>query len=122
VPTIDEIFKALADPTRRELLDRLHADNGQTLNALAAGMDMTRQAVSQHLSVLEGANLIAITWQGREKLHFFNPVPIHDIYERWIRKYERSRLAALHDLKTSLEGATDDHRPTRVRDLHRKQR
>ncbi len=94
------MFKALADPSRRELLDRLHAKNGQTLSELCAGLDMTRQAVTQHLALLEEANLVAIQWQGREKLHYFNPVPIHAIYQRWIRKFERKRLRALHDFKT----------------------
>ncbi len=100
---VDQTFKALADPSRRELLDRLHERNGQTLGQLCAGLDMTRQAVTQHLALLEAANLIAVQRRGREKLHFFNPVPIHDIYERWIRKFERHRLQALHDLKTQLE-------------------
>ena len=101
---IDKVFKALADPSRRELLDRLHARSGQTLTELCSGLDMSRQAVTQHLDLLEGANLVAVEWQGREKLHFFNPVPIHQIYERWIRKFERRRLRALHDFKNKLEG------------------
>jgi DNA-binding transcriptional ArsR family regulator len=100
---VDLTFKALADPSRRELLDRLHASNGQTLGELCSGLDMTRQAVTQHLALLEAANLIAVQRRGREKLHFFNPVPIHDIYVRWIRKFEQQRLQALHDLKTTLE-------------------
>jgi DNA-binding transcriptional ArsR family regulator len=100
---VDLTFKALADLSRRELLDRLHTRNGQTLSDLCAGLDMTRQAVTQHLALLEEANLIAVQRRGREKLHFFNPVPIHDIYERWIRKFERQRLQALHDLKAKLE-------------------
>jgi DNA-binding transcriptional ArsR family regulator len=104
VREIDKVFKALADPSRRQLLDRLHAKSGQTLNELCKGLDMTRQAVTQHLGLLEKANLIAVQWQGREKLHYFNPVPIHEIYERWIRKFERERLSALHDLKSKLEG------------------
>ncbi|WP_371874587.1 ArsR/SmtB family transcription factor [Undibacterium terreum] len=104
---IDKVFKALADPSRRQLLDRLHAKNGQALGELCAGLDMSRQAVTQHLGLLEDANLIAIERQGREKLHFFNPVPIHDIYERWIRKFEQQRLEALHDFKRKLEG--DSH-------------
>ena len=102
------MFKALADPNRRKLLDRLHAKNGQTLTELCAGLDMTRQAVTQHLGLLEEANLVAIRWQGREKLHYFNAVPIHAIYERWIRKFERKRLRALHDFKTKIEGDDDD--------------
>jgi DNA-binding transcriptional ArsR family regulator len=100
---IDSVFKALADPSRRELLDRLHARNGQTLSELCAGLDMARQSVTQHLGLLESANLISIRRQGREKLHYFNPVPIHEIYERWIRKFEQEHLAALHQFKTKLE-------------------
>jgi DNA-binding transcriptional ArsR family regulator len=101
---IDGVFKALADPSRRLLLDRLHARSGQTLYQLCEGLDMSRQAVTQHLDLLEAANLIAVQWQGREKLHYFNPVPIHEIYERWIRKFERGRLSALHNLKKKIEG------------------
>ena len=99
----DKVFKALADPGRRRLLDQLHADNGQTLSALCPHLDMTRQAVTQHLGLLEVANLVAIVWRGREKLHYLNPVPLHDIYERWISKFERTRLRALRDLKKRLE-------------------
>jgi DNA-binding transcriptional ArsR family regulator len=105
---IDRVFKALADPSRRHLLDLLHGENGQTLTALCEHMDMTRQAVTQHLQQLEEANLVAIVWQGREKLHYLNPVPLHEIHERWIEKFERSRLFALRDLKKSLEGDDDD--------------
>jgi len=90
---MDQVFKALADASRRELLDRLRADNGQTLNELCARLDMTRQAVSKHLGILEEANLVATVKQGREKLHYLNPVPIHDIAERWIGKFERHRFA-----------------------------
>jgi DNA-binding transcriptional ArsR family regulator len=100
---VDAVFKALADPSRRELLDRLFARSGQTLNELCQGLDMARQSVSQHLDVLEAANLISTEWQGREKRHYVNPVPIHDLYERWIRKYEQQRLTALHNFKTRLE-------------------
>jgi len=100
---IDTVFKALADPSRRELLDRLRAKNGQSLTDLCKGLDMARQSVTQHLGVLEEANLVSIRWQGREKLHYFNPVPIHEIYERWIRKFEEERLSALHELKRKLE-------------------
>ena len=100
---MDEVFKALADASRRELLDRLRADNGQTLGDLCARLDMTRQAVSKHLALLEEANLVAVVWRGREKLHYLNPVPIHDIADRWIAKFERSRLQALGDLKKALE-------------------
>jgi DNA-binding transcriptional ArsR family regulator len=100
---IDKVFKALADPSRRELLDRLNERNGQTLTELCEGLAMARQSVTQHLGVLEGANLISVQWQGREKLHYFNPVPIHEIYQRWIRKFEQPRLDALRKLKTKLE-------------------
>jgi DNA-binding transcriptional ArsR family regulator len=100
---MDEVFKALADGSRRELLDRLRADNGQTLGDLCERLDMTRQAVSKHLAILEGANLVAIVWRGREKLHYLNPVPIHESAARWIGKFERSRLQALGDLKKALE-------------------
>jgi DNA-binding transcriptional ArsR family regulator len=99
----DTVFKALADASRRELLDRLRAENGQTLNELCARLDMTRQAVSKHLVILEDANLVATVWRGREKLHYLNPVPIHEIAERWIGKFERSRLQALSDMKQALE-------------------
>ena len=100
---IDKVFKALADPGRRRLLDVLHRENGQTLMALCEHMDMSRQAVTQHLHLLEEANLIAVFWQGREKLHYLNPVPLHEIYERWIEKFERNRLGVLRDLKKKLE-------------------
>ena len=92
---IDKVFKALADPGRRRLLDLLHRENGQTLSALCEHMDMTRQAVTQHLQLLEDANLVAVVWRGREKLHYLNPVPLHEISERWIAKFERSRLGAI---------------------------
>jgi DNA-binding transcriptional ArsR family regulator len=100
---MDAVFKALADPSRRELLDRLHAENGQTLNQLCARLAMTRQAVSKHLAILEDANLVATVKRGREKLHYLNPVPIHEIADRWIGKYERHRLRALSELKKGLE-------------------
>ena len=105
---IDKVFKALADPTRRRLLDQLYQENGQTVTALCGHMDMTRQAVTQHLQLLEDANLIAVVWQGREKLHYLNPVPLHEIYVRWIGKFERGRLGALRDLKKKLEGDDDE--------------
>jgi DNA-binding transcriptional ArsR family regulator len=105
---IDKVFKALADPGRRHLLDLLHRENGQTLMALCEDMDMSRQAVTQHLQLLEEANLVAIVWQGREKLHYLNPVPLHEIHARWIAKFERSRLDALRDLKRKLEGADNE--------------
>src|SRR6478609_11961553 len=101
---MDEVFKALADASRRELLDRLRADNGQTLSQLCARLDMTRQAVTKHLAVLEEANLVVVIWRGREKLHYLNPVPIHEIAERWIGKFERGRLRILAELKRQLEG------------------
>ncbi len=99
----DLLFKALADPGRRKLLDRLHAHDGQTLGQLCRHLDMTRQGVTQHLTVLEAANLIAVEWRGREKLHFLNAVPLQRIYDRWIRKFERTRLEALRDLQRRLE-------------------
>ncbi|MBI3769712.1 MAG: helix-turn-helix transcriptional regulator [Deltaproteobacteria bacterium] len=100
---VDKVFKALADPSRRELLDRLHANNGQTLGELCEGLHMTRQAVTKHLVLLEAATLVVTVWRGREKLHYLNPVPISEIYERWIGKFERHRLRALHQLKKGLE-------------------
>jgi len=100
---MDAVFRALADGSRRELLDRLRAENGQTLGQLCARLAMTRQAVSKHLLILEEANLVATVKRGREKLHYLNPVPIHDIGERWISKFERSRLQALSELKKNLE-------------------
>jgi DNA-binding transcriptional ArsR family regulator len=105
---MDKVFKALADPSRRRLLDRLYADNGQTLGELCRDLDMTRQAVTQHLAVLEAANLVTAVWRGREKLHYLNPVPLHEIYDRWIRKFERVRLSALSDLKKQLEEDSDE--------------
>ena len=99
----DKVFKALGDPHRRKILDLLSVDNGQTLSALCGHLDMARQSASQHIDILIDANLIAVVWKGREKLHFINPVPIHDVYERWVKKFERGRLGLLHDLKTKLE-------------------
>jgi DNA-binding transcriptional ArsR family regulator len=104
----DAIFRALADSSRRDLLDRLHGKNGQTLGELCQGLDMTRQAVAKHLAILEGANLVASKRQGREKLHYINPVPINEITERWISKFEQPRLSALSDLKKNLEGENHD--------------
>lgn len=104
---MDKVFKALADPARRLLLDRLHADNGQTLGQLCANLDMTRQAVTKHLNQLEEASLVVTIRRGREKLHYLNPVPIHEIADRWINKFERGRLEALADLKKRLEGDAD---------------
>lgn len=102
-----DVFRALADPSRRALLDRLHAQNGQTLGQLCEGLAMTRQAVAKHLGILEQANLIATRREGREKLHFINPVPIAEIADRWIAKFERPRLEALAALKSTLEGETE---------------
>ncbi len=99
----DTLFKALADPSRRKLLDALHAHDGRTLTELCEYLEMTRQGVTQHLAVLEGANLVATVRQGREKLHFLNPVPLQEIYERWIAKFEKPRLKALADLKRRME-------------------
>ena len=101
----DLLFRALADPSRRKLLDLLNTHDGQTLSQLCEHMDMTRQGVTQHLDVLESAHLISISWRGREKLHFINPVPLQEIYDRWISKFERARLKALRDLKKRLEGS-----------------
>ena len=102
---MDEVFKALADPTRRELLDRLFERDGQSLSALEAELPMSRFGVMKHLRVLEGANLVVTRRRGREKLHFLNPVPIRLIHDRWIDKYTEHRVAALADLKTELEEA-----------------
>ena len=99
----DLLFKALADPSRRKLLDVLHAHDGRTLNELCEHLDMSRQGVSQHLDLLEAANLVATLRRGREKLHFLNPVPLQEIDERWIAKFEKRRLKALSDLKRRLE-------------------
>ena len=99
----DLLFKALADPSRRKLLDLLHAHDGRTLTELCEHLDMTRQGVTQHLDVLEAANLVATVRRGREKLHFLNPVPLQAIYERWIAKFEKPRLGALQNLKRRLE-------------------
>ena len=100
---MDEVFRALADHSRRLLLDRLHDRNGQTLGELCDGLAMTRQAVTKHLGILEDANLVATLKAGREKLHYLNPVPIHEIGERWIRKFERPQLDALSNMKRALE-------------------
>ncbi len=100
---VDAVFKALADESRRKLLDILYRSNGQTLTQLCAHLDMTRQAVTKHLRLLQAANLVTVVWRGREKLHYLNPVPLHEIYERWISKYERHRLQALSELKQGLE-------------------
>jgi DNA-binding transcriptional ArsR family regulator len=104
---VDKVFKGLAAPERRLLLDRLRARNGQTLTELCRHLDMSRQAVTRHLSLLEEAALVVTIWRGREKLHYLNPMPIHEIAERWIGKYERGRLRALAELKSKLEEDTD---------------
>ena len=106
-PDDDLLFRALADPSRRKLLDQLHAHDGQTLGELCAHLDMTRQGVTQHLDVLEAANLVATLRRGREKLHFLNPVPLQEIHERWIAKFEKPRLKALAHLKRKLERSND---------------
>jgi DNA-binding transcriptional ArsR family regulator len=100
----DLVFRALADPSRRKLLDALYADDAQTLTQLCEHLDMTRQAVTQHLNLLEDAGLVITSWRGREKLHFLNPVPLQHIFDRWISKSERGRLKALRELKKRLEG------------------
>ena len=105
---MDEVFKALADGTRRALLDQLYANNGQTLSKLCEHLNMTRQAVSKHLAILENANLVVTVWHGREKLHYLNPVPIHEIAERWIGKFERHRLDAMRELKERLENEQNE--------------
>ncbi len=101
---VDKVFKALGDPTRRKLLDLLCERNGQTLSQLCENLSMTRQSVTQHLELLEAGNLVSTVRRGREKLHFINPVPLHEVYERWVRKFEHRRLSLLHDLKRELEG------------------
>ncbi|WP_445145851.1 ArsR/SmtB family transcription factor [Dyella sp. Tek66A03] len=103
----DLLFKALADPSRRTLLDLLHAHDGRTLNELCEHLEMSRQGVTQHLDLLEAAHLVTTVRSGREKLHFLNPVPLQEIYERWIAKFEKPRLKALSELKRRLE-QTDD--------------
>jgi DNA-binding transcriptional ArsR family regulator len=106
--SMDAVFKALADTSRRALLDKLQARNGQTLTELGQGLAMTRQAVTKHLDILVAANLVVARKQGRDRLHFLNPVPIQEIADRWIGKFERSRLTALADLKRALEGESDE--------------
>ena len=112
VPDEAAVFRALADTSRRQLLDRLHARSGQSLMDLCEGLDMTRPAVAKHLRILEEANLVVVQWKGREKLHFLNPVPINEIAERWIGKFERPRLRSISDFKDQLEAAPkDQHKP-----------
>lgn len=100
----DDVFKALADPSRRKLLDLLYEQNGQSLGQLCEHLDMARQSVAQHLGILEDANLVSTVRRGREKIHFINPVPLHEVYERWVRKFEKERLSLFHTLKSELEG------------------
>ncbi|MCW7474075.1 ArsR/SmtB family transcription factor [Leptospira levettii] len=100
----DLIFKAMADPNRRKVLDLLFSKNGQTLTQLCEKLDMQRQSATQHIEILIDANLVTAVWKGREKLHFLNPVPIYEVYERWVRKFEENRLGFLHEIKTQLEG------------------
>jgi DNA-binding transcriptional ArsR family regulator len=107
VTDVDAVFRALADPTRREILDRLHARGGQTLGELCTGLDMSRQAVSKHLGQLESAGLVATLRRGREKLHHLDPVPIQEIHDRWIGKYERARVQAITNLRAALEDPDD---------------
>ncbi|HEY3038609.1 MAG TPA: helix-turn-helix domain-containing protein [Pyrinomonadaceae bacterium] len=107
VADADKVFKALADPGRRLLLDKLHANNGQTLTELCEHLEMTRQAVTKHLLLLEAANLVVVIWRGREKLHYLNPMPISEIFDRWVGKYERHRVRALSQLKKALEEKKD---------------
>lgn len=104
----NKVFKALADPNRRKILDLLFAENGQSLGTLCEHLAMTRQSATQHIDLLIEANLVTVVWKGREKLHFINPVPIHAVYERWVRKFEQPRLSHLHGLKAQLERDDND--------------
>jgi DNA-binding transcriptional ArsR family regulator len=106
--SMEVVFRALADESRRTLLDRLFERNGQTLGELCDGVQMTRQAVSKHLAILEAANLVSTQKAGRRKLHFLNPMPIHEIAGRWIGKFERAHLDALSNLKRKLEGTDNE--------------
>jgi DNA-binding transcriptional ArsR family regulator len=112
---VDLLFKALANPERRKLMDRLHANDGQTLSELRRHLDMTRPGVTQHLAVLEAANLVEVRWRGREKQHFLNPAPLQEIYGRWIRKFERPRPAG-RNLKSRLEEGDKDTPSNSARD------
>jgi len=106
--SLDQVFRALSDPSRRRLLDSLNSRNGQSLRELCAGLDMARQSVSKHLAVLEEANLVTTVWRGREKLHYLNAEPINAIADRWISRYDQPRVRALADLKRALEGTPMD--------------
>ena len=117
--TCDEVFRALADPSRRRLLDSLNARNGQTLRELCAGLDMARQSVSKHLAVLEAASLVTTVRRGREKLHYLNAAPINAIADRWITRYDQGRVHALADLKTRTGGHHHAEARVRLHDLHR---
>jgi DNA-binding transcriptional ArsR family regulator len=103
VADADKVFKALADPGRRRLLDKLHGNNGQTLGELCEHLDMSRQAVTKHLKLLEAANLVVVVWRGREKFHYLNPIPISEIFDRWVGKYQRLHVRTLSELKKALE-------------------
>jgi DNA-binding transcriptional ArsR family regulator len=103
MPVMEDVFRALADESRRALLDALFARNAQTLGTLAGRLPMSRQAVAKHLAILEGANLVAVVWRGREKLYYLNPVPIGEIVRRWVGKFEDARVEALVDFKSQLE-------------------
>ena len=105
---MDKIFKALADPTRRQLLDRLLDSSGQTLNELIDGLDMRRQSAARHLAILEASGLISCQWRGREKRHYLNPVPIAEIGRRWIDKFSGDKATAILNLKNALENDDND--------------
>jgi DNA-binding transcriptional ArsR family regulator len=105
---MDEVFRALADRTRRAMLDRLFENDGLTLAELCEGQPMSRQAVSKHLAILEDAGLVVAVWRGREKIHFLNPMPVQEISERWIAKYARERLRAVSSLKRALEAINEE--------------
>ncbi|ATW03992.1 metalloregulator ArsR/SmtB family transcription factor [Sphingorhabdus sp. YGSMI21] len=107
---MSDVFAALADETRRTLLDRLFVKNGQSLTELHHGLAMSRQAVAKHLHILETANLVSVHWQGREKLHYLNPVPLGDIVHRWVGKFEEARIEALSDFKQQMESASNPSR------------
>tara|TARA_R110000824_G_scaffold111658_1_gene260296 strand:- start:1268 stop:1627 length:360 start_codon:yes stop_codon:yes gene_type:complete len=116
---MSDVFAALADPTRRELLDRLFVSNGQNLTDLHNGLAMSRQAVAKHLHILETANLVSVHWQGREKLHYLNPVPLGEIVHRWIGKFEHARIEALTDFKRQLEDASKSSTNSRPEEKRR---
>ncbi len=115
---MDAVFRALSDRNRRLLLDRLHSRGGQTLGELCLRLKVSRQAIAKHLQILEEANLVATIWRGREKLHYLNPIPIAEIQERWLGKYQAGHVRALAELKRGLE-AENEPTELRVHDLHR---